>query len=121
MFWPFQICNVGHYITKEYICRIITFDVENKWKKKDQEESLILAPGRFSARDVFLTMAIAPRSRGGGVTLRSSRVLVFCSKCGKPHRQADIFSANCRIRQSILLLELKITTEQKTYSLDWGH
>ena len=59
MFWPFQICNVGHYITKEYICRIITFDVENKWKKKDQEESLILA-GRFSARDVFLTMAIAP-------------------------------------------------------------
>ena len=59
MFRPFQICNVGHYITKEYICRIITFDVENKWKKKDQEESLILA-GRFSARDVFLTMAIAP-------------------------------------------------------------
>lgn len=61
-FWPFQICNVGHYITKEYICRLITFDVENKWKKWSESWSLILAWKKegFSARDVFLTMAIEP-------------------------------------------------------------
>ena len=53
---------MGHYITKEYICRLITFDVENKWKKWSESWSLILAWKKegFSARDVFLTMAIEP-------------------------------------------------------------